>query len=211
MRSGLITLHRPERDPPHILPTVVWTVRMNIHVANSNDAHTQMDAEPIVDAADAEPEPPNPVHEILTVCGITTAANRATFINIEGLDSMEAFASMNGDSDVTDMAKRMSSRPNAAAGRVILGTMQIKRLQALVYWVKDHDKRGLQAQPGMWTREVMAAAMARKESEHNLDKIDVDIINPGKCQTDAGWDNWQICFANKLSAIMGAAKVLLII
>ena len=174
---------------------------------NLNDVHTQMDAEPIIDAANAEPEPPNPVHEILTICGITTAANRETFINIEGLDSVEAFASMNGDSDVTEMAKRMASRPNAAAGRVILGTMQIKRLQALVYWVKDHDKRGLQAVPEMWTREVMMAAMARKESDHNLDKVDIDIIDPGKCQTDAGWDNWQIGFVNKLSAIMGAAKV----
>ncbi|KAI2489358.1 hypothetical protein MHU86_25231 [Fragilaria crotonensis] len=84
--------------------------------------------------------------------------------------------------------------------------MQIKRLQALVYWVKDHDKRGLQAQPEMWTREVMLAAMARKESDHNLDKVDIDIIDPGKCQTDAGWDNWQIGFVNKLSAIMGPRR-----
>jgi hypothetical protein len=53
-----------------------------------------MDAEPVTDAADAEPEPPNPVHEVLTMCGITTAANRATLINIEGLDSVEALASM---------------------------------------------------------------------------------------------------------------------
>ena len=65
----------------------------------------QMDTEPIINAADAEPEPPNPVHDILTICGITIAAARATFINIERLDSVEAFASMNGDSDVTEMAK----------------------------------------------------------------------------------------------------------
>ncbi len=109
-----------------------------------------MDAEPVINAADAEPEPPNPVHEVLTICGITTAANRATLINIEGLDSVEA-ASMNGDSEVTEMAKRMATRPNAAVRRLILGTMQIMRLQVLVYWVKDHDKRGLQAVPEMWT------------------------------------------------------------
>jgi hypothetical protein len=53
----------------------------------------------------------------------------------------------------------------------------------------------------------MLAAMARKESEHNLDKVDIDIIDPSKCQTDTGWENWQIGFVNKLSAIMGAAKV----
>jgi hypothetical protein len=116
-----------------------------------NDVHTQIDAEPIIDAADAEPEPPNPVHDTLTICSITTAATSTTFLNIEGLDSVEAFASMNSDSNITEMAKQMASRPNAAAGRVILGTMQIKRLQALVYWVKGHDKRGLQAVPEMWT------------------------------------------------------------
>ncbi len=124
---------------------------------------------------------------MLTISGIANAATCTTFINIEGLDSMEAFASMNADPNNMERAKPMASRPNTR--RVILGTMQIKRLQALVYWVKDHDKRGLQAVPEMWTQEVMFAAMARKESEHNLDKVDIDIIDPGNCQTDAGWDN----------------------
>jgi hypothetical protein len=55
----------------------------------------------------------------------------------------------------------------------------------------------------------MLAAMSRMESDQNLGKVDVNIINPGKCQTDAGWDNWQIGFVNKRSAIMGAAKVLI--
>jgi hypothetical protein len=166
-----------------------------------------MDAEPVINAADAEPKPPNPVHEVLTICGIATAANCATLIDIEGLDSVEAFASMNGDSNVTEMAKRMATRPNAGVGRLILGTMQIKRLQALGYWVKDHDKHGLQAVPEMWTREVMLATMARKESDHYLDRVNINIIDPSKCQIDADWDNWQIGFVNKLSAIMGAAKV----
>jgi hypothetical protein len=31
------------------------------------------------------------------------------------------------------MAKQMASRQNVAAGRFILGTMQIKRLQDLIY------------------------------------------------------------------------------
>jgi hypothetical protein len=150
-----------------------------------NNAHPQIDAEPVIKKADAEPEPPNPVHDMITISGIANAATCTTFINIEGLDSMEAFASMNADPDVTERAKPMASRPNTR--RVILGTMQIKRLQALVYWVKDHDKWGLQAVPEMWTQEVMFAAMARKESEHNLDKV--DIIDPGNYQTDAGWDN----------------------
>ncbi|KAI2498916.1 hypothetical protein MHU86_15544 [Fragilaria crotonensis] len=173
-----------------------------------------MDAEPVVDEAPAVaapvlavPQPPNPVHDVLQICGITNATSRNIFINTEGLDSIEAFGAMNGDSDVSEMAKRMAARSSTAAGRVVLGTMQIKRLQALVYWVKDHDKRGLEIDPEMWTVVEMNNAMERKESELNYGKIDVDIIDPGKCQTDAGWDNWQIAFVNKLSATLGAAKV----
>jgi hypothetical protein len=96
-----------------------------------NDAHPQMNVEPVIDTANAEPKPPNPVHDMLTICGIANAVTRTTFINIEELDSVEAFASMNGDPNVTEMTKQMASRPNAAAGRVILGAMQIKRLQAI--------------------------------------------------------------------------------
>jgi hypothetical protein len=41
---------------------------------NINDAHPQMDVEPVIDADDAEPKPPSPVHDMLTICGIANAA-----------------------------------------------------------------------------------------------------------------------------------------
>ena len=53
----------------------------------------------------------------------------------------------------------------------------------------------------------MLEAMERKEAEQNYGKINVNIIDPGKCQTNHGWDNWQIAFVNKLNATMGAANV----
>ena len=56
------------------------------------------------------------------------------------------------------MAKRMAARPSAA-GRPILGTMHIKRLQALVYWVKDHDRRSLKADPSSWDEDTMAESV----------------------------------------------------
>ena len=102
----------------------------------------------------------------------------------------------------------MASRTNTAAGRVILGTLQIKRLQApLVFWVKDYDKREMEAAAELWTEDVMNNAMVHKEAEHNYGKIDVDITDPGKCQTDHGWDKWQLAFVNKLNATLGAAIV----
>ena len=145
------------------------------------------------------------VHHVLTICGITAVASRNVFIDVEGLDTLEAFGDLNGDGDVTEMAKRMASRQQAN-GRVILGTTHIKRIQALVYWVKDHHRRDLVPDANDWDADTMRASMTRKESEKNFEKIDVDMIDPGKCMTDHQWDSWQIGFLNKLSATLGAAK-----
>jgi hypothetical protein len=162
--------------------------------------------DPVLDEIEFVPPVLNPVHNVLNLCGVTAATSRQVFIDIEGLDTIDAFATLNGDSDVTEMAKRMASR-TAAVGRVILGTMQIKKIQALVYWVKDHHRRNLDVDPDMWTEEEVIETIQRKEAEHNFEKVDVDLIDPGRCQTDAGWDAWQIAFMNKLSATMGVAKV----
>lgn len=148
----------------------------------------------------------NPIHNVLALCGVDTEEARAVFINVEGLNSVDAFAMLDGDKDVIEMAKRMAARDDAA-GRVILGTMQIKRIQALVYWVKDHHKRNLEVDPEMWIEQEVVSALQRKEAEMNFEKVDIDLIDPGKCQTDFGWDAWQIAFINKLSATPGAAKV----
>ena len=182
----------------------------NAPVPDAGDAAAVHFADAVGAVGAGAPPPPaaaeNPIHGVLRTCGVAHLSNRMTFINIEGLDSLNAFTTMNGDSNVTEMVKRMASRP-AAAGRVILGTIQIKRIQALVYWVKDQVRKGMTPEPEMWTAEAMAHAMERKEAEHNYGKIDVDIIDPGKCQTNHGWDNWQIAFVNKLNATMGTANV----
>jgi hypothetical protein len=172
------------------------------------DPVVEIDVPMVAGADGAAPPVPeeDPIHGVLRTCGVTLLGARMAFINVEGLDSLSAFTQLNGDVDVTEMAKRMSTRP-ANAGRVILGTIQIKRIQALVHWVKDHDKRGLIPQPELWDEDAMNEAMSNKEAELNYGKIDVGSIDPGKCRTDHGWDNWQIAFANKLNATLGAAKV----
>jgi hypothetical protein len=147
-------------------------------------------AAPVVAAATAGIAPVNvaedPIHAVLRTCRVALLAARMTIINIEGHDSISAFIPLNGDSDVTEMTKRMAARLSAT-GRVIFGTMQIKWLQALlVYWVRDHDKRGLVAQPDLWDSKAMIEAMECKEAEHNFGKIDVGAIDPGKCRTDHG-------------------------
>ncbi len=55
-----------------------------------------------------------------------------SFSQVEGIDSIEAFGALSGDSDVTEMAKKMVSC-TVNAGRVILGTMQIKTHELSLY------------------------------------------------------------------------------
>jgi hypothetical protein len=57
--------------------------------------------------------------------------------------------------------------------------MRIKRLQALVYWVKDHDKRGLISQSELWDNKAMIEPwLERKEAKHNYGKSYVGTIDP---------------------------------
>jgi hypothetical protein len=96
-------------------------------------------------------------------CGIGAAVARIVLIQVEGtFNSLEVFGALSGDSDVTDkMAKRMASR-TVNAGRVILGTMQITRVQALVFWVKkDHVKIHLRMRMQMNATQLW---LARKKN-----------------------------------------------
>ena len=150
----------------------------------------------------------NPVHDVLTVCGITNEVSRNVFINIEGLDStIDKFARLNGDHDVSEMAKRLGGRSSVANHKVLVGTIPVKNLQALVYWCKDHHRRGLMLDPANWIEAELWKVSAKKTAEENAEKIGIDLIDPGKCQTDHGWDNWQIAFVNKLSAKNGVAGI----
>ena len=82
----------------------------------------------------------NRVHDVLTVCGVTNVVSRnVVFINIEGLDTIDKFARLNGDNDVSEMAKRMMACPSAATHKVLFGTIAVKNLQALLYWCKERS------------------------------------------------------------------------
>ncbi len=51
--------------------------------------------------------------------------------------------------------------------------------------------------------------MECQEAKYNFGKIDVGTINPSKCRTDHGWDNWQIALSNKLNAVLDSANYII--
>ena len=87
-------------------------------------------------------DPINELNMVLETCGITDAVTCTNIINREGFQSLVDLGVLEMDTDVSDMAKRLASRMQVE-GRVYLGTVVVKRLQMLVWWVGNHQKRGL--------------------------------------------------------------------
>ena len=74
---------------------------------------------------------------------------------------IEDLGVLENDMDVSDMAKRMASRMKAK-GTVLLGTVVVKCLQTLVWWIRDHQKHGLDVNAADLTAQVMNEAAQMK-------------------------------------------------
>jgi len=144
------------------------------------------------------------LHAVLTVCGIAAQATRTMIINNEGFGSLADLGEMEGDRDVSEMAKRMASR-SAAQGRVHLGTTHIKRIQALVWWVHDHQKRGLALVAADFTVAAMEAAKASKRVANERGDIDASVKDLSKFVAE-DFDIHEDAFLNLLAQSSGSLK-----
>ena len=113
------------------------------------------------------------VHAVLTVCGIISPQDRQRIVMNEGFNTLEDFAVMDGDQDVVDMAKRLAGRP--AASRVNLGTVQIKALQALIWWIHDRQTHGQPLVAADWDQAAMTAARVHKRIEKERPTLEATV------------------------------------
>jgi hypothetical protein len=108
------------------------------------------------------------IHSVLAICGIVTEAHCTSIIVNKGFMSLADFGLLS-KKDVYEMVKRMGSR-TAAAGRVYVGTLQVKKLQALCYWVCDQQKHGQALDHEDWDNEMVVSTIERmridKERRH---------------------------------------------
>jgi hypothetical protein len=106
------------------------------------------------------------VHTVLETCGMTDLATRTRFINIEGFINLDRFSILVDDHVVTSMASRMARR-TVAEGKITLGTTVIKRLQTLVWWIRDQKKQSLPLMAANFNADMIeeAAAMQLFRSE----------------------------------------------
>ena len=147
-------------------------------------------------------DPLDQLHQVLVQCGVRAVADCNNIINHEGFNSIDDLTILEGDRDVTEMAKRMASHTEAN-GCVNLSTILIEHLQGLVYYVRDHCMHRLMMTAKDWMQETMEMAMTKKEvREASKDDKepsikDMEIFNPDY------FDTYEDAFKNLMAQIIG--------
>jgi hypothetical protein len=102
------------------------------------------------------------LNAVFEIFGILDAGMRTNIINHEGFMSLAVLGVLvETNMDVLEMAKRLASRMQAEGG-IYLGTVMVKRIQTLVWWVHDHQKHGLPISVADFTDQVMNKAAEMK-------------------------------------------------
>jgi len=149
----------------------------------------------------------NPIdnlHAVFAMCGITDEATRTNIINQEGFTQLEDLGVLETDTDVSEMAKRMATRTQAE-GRVLLGTVVIKRLQTLVWWVRDQQKRGLTLDAADFDAAAMSQASEMKTLRRERAEKEPSITDLGKFDPD-DFDSHEDAFLNLLAQSFGVLR-----
>lgn len=142
------------------------------------------------------------LHTVLTNIGMVNVADRNTLVDVEGFASIADLGILDGDNDINEMAKRLASRP-AAAGRVIIGTVLIKRLQGLVWWVRDRQKRDLPLDPAEFDDAAMRQAIEMRQVRKELrDKTEPEVKELGTFNPDY-FESYEDAFINFLARTTG--------
>ena len=140
---------------------------------------------------------------ISVTCGISKRVACTRLIDNKGFNSLKYFGVIGGDMDVLEREKRLAS--TAFVTRVNLGTVQIKRLQALVWWIHDnqtHNQPLIAAKFGQVAKRV---EMTGKQVEKKRAETDENVSGLGKSNEEefkASNDG----FYNLLSQKMGTTK-----
>jgi hypothetical protein len=141
------------------------------------------------------------LHAVFAMCGITNKAAHMNIINQEGFTQLEDLGVLEADTNISEMAKRMVTRTQAE-GRMLLKTVVIKRLQTLVWWVRDQQKRGLNLNAADFDAAAMNQASEMKTFRRERAAKEPSMTDLGKFGPD-DFDSHEDVFLNLLSQSFG--------
>ena len=137
------------------------------------------------------------IHTVLAVCGVVDPDNENLICTGKVLTSIADFGVFDSDRDVVDMAKRLFSR-TINNGRVNIGTVHIKNIQALVWWINDCQKFGQDLDPIKFDQATMLAAIQSKRIEKDQPSSNFATITLAKFNPD-DFETHEDSFMNMLS------------
>jgi hypothetical protein len=122
-----------------------------------------------------------------------------SIINNEGFQSIADFGILE-DKDMFEIVKCLGNR-TVAAGRVNVGAIQVKKLQALCYWVCDQQKHGQGITQDDWDDDTVMArskrCVSKRDETGNVSVMDLGKFNPDDFETH------EIAFINLLAQMYG--------
>jgi hypothetical protein len=99
------------------------------------------------------------VYVVLTACCFVNVADSMSIINNKGFQSIVDFGILE-DKDVFEMVKCLGGH-TVVAGRVNVRAIQVKKLQALFYWVRDQQKHGQGITQDDWDNDMVMATIEK--------------------------------------------------
>lgn len=135
----------------------------------------------------------------LEVCGLADSQQLRVALVLEGLTSFQRMGSLNAK-DIDGMAKNMTARPLSQGGYRI-GTVHVKHLKALNFWVHDLQRQQLPIPAAGFTAADLSDSLARMEIESTTEEAPVK--DPPKFTGD-NWVDWCPAMINKLASLRGS-------
>jgi hypothetical protein len=99
------------------------------------------------------------IHAVLVACGFANVVDCASHINNEGFQSIADFGILE-DKDVFEMVKHLGNC-KVVAGRVNVGVILVKKLQAICYWVCDQQKHGQGSTQDDWDDDMVMTTIEK--------------------------------------------------
>jgi hypothetical protein len=141
------------------------------------------------------------IHAVLAICGFANVVDRTSIINNEGFQLIADFGVLE-DKDVFEMVKRLGNH-TVAAGCVNVGVIQVKKLQALHYWVCDQQKHGQGITQDDWDNDMVMGTIEKMRIEEGRDTGNVLVMDLGKFNPD-DFETHETAFISLLVQTYGA-------
>ena len=142
------------------------------------------------------------IHDLLVVCGITSADTRNAIIQ-EGFTTAEQFSRIT-PSEVETMVKNLR-QPRGNEPGVRIGAVPMKNLKALVWWARDRKRRDREIVIEDFTEEVLEDCIVKLEMDDVDERAKVDA--PGTLKGAEDWVQRELALQNYLMNVKGVSGI----